>query len=123
MIIITVMKFSVLILGVFGAVYIIYSGVKENKVKNYLSYAGSMLLVGVVGFITVDFVESDLENHLKGKELIVHEANMKFDSDDAYISQDIKKGIYEVIVGEKVYHGYLDAENDKVRFLEKGEFE
>lgn len=90
--------------------------------------AGSFLSVGL-GLIMVSgaLLHYGHEVHKEEniKEFIIDEANRKYNTSDAYITEKVNDKKFEVIAGNKIIHAYIDEieENTSVDFLEVGVFE
>lgn len=118
------MKFLFLISGFILAIRAVARYLYKNrKDKVFLGVAVIYILTAVLGFTTLNLIEKEARVRESKQEVILHEAKLKFDSDNAYITHYIEENIYEVIIGGKIYDGYFNPKTDEVYFLEKGQFE
>ncbi|RST60183.1 hypothetical protein D5F11_008995 [Siminovitchia terrae] len=112
--------FSVLLVC---GVVLIGLGLTFNKATRIASYFVSvgLILVIVNGGLLIYEHENQKEENIK--EFIVEEANRKYSTSDAHVTEKINDKKFEVVAGNKIFHAYIsEREDSNVKFLEVGTF-
>ncbi|MBM7716059.1 ABC-type transport system involved in multi-copper enzyme maturation permease subunit [Bacillus thermophilus] len=93
---------------------------KATRIASYFVSVGLMLVFVNAGLLIFEYENQIEENK---QEFIVAEANRKYATSDAYVTEKINDKKFEVVAGNKIYHAYIsERENSNVKFLEVGTF-